>query len=337
MNESVDLSSDRQSRSGVVWAYRFDDAGAPSLIGRDELPGIATDGPGFVWLHLDLVHGRAQDWIAAQAALPAPARAMFLSHDTHQRMEHLPEHVWGISHDLTRGIAEAGEGVGALHWIVGPHYLLTGRRQALQSISLAVEALNAGLLVASPAALFEQIVQYIIRDVGEVVAELADQIDSGEEFVLANRLGDGSRLVGSVRRHCVRVHRQLNGLHLLFRRFADTGAGGAAPETVKSCAARLLQRVDTLHHDVHSIQERARLLQDEIAGRSANQTNRQLYVLSILTALFLPATFITGLFGVNAKGVPWTDDAAGFTYVAIICLVAAWATMVVLKRRHIID
>ncbi len=52
------------------------------------------------------------------------------------------------------------------------------------------------------------------------------------------------------------------------------------------------------------MQERARLLQDEIAALSANRTNRQLYVLALLTALFLPATFITGLFGINVKACP---------------------------------
>ena len=99
---------------------------------------------------------------------------------------------------------------------------------------------------------------------------------------------------------------------------------------------RLLQRIDGLHHDVQSVQDRARLLQDEIAARSASRTNRQLYVLSILTALFMPATFITGLFGINVKGLPWVESEAGAFFVALTCLAAALLTLVLLRRRGVI-
>ena len=44
-------------------------------------------------------------------------------------------------------------------------------------------------------------------------------------------------------------------------------------------------------------------MQDEIAGRTAAETNRQLFTLSILTALFLPPTLVTGVFGMNTKGL----------------------------------
>ncbi|MGC4071031.1 MAG: ATP-binding cassette domain-containing protein [Nibricoccus sp.] len=130
--------------------------------------------------------------------------------------------------------------------------------------------------------------------------------------------------------------RRGSGLHVLFRRFAETQSGRSAPEAVKAAALRLLQRIDGLHHDVQSVQDRARLLQDEIAARSASRTNRQLYVLSLLTALFLPATFITGLFGINVKGLPWVESEAGAFYVALACVFAAMLTLILLRRRGVI-
>ncbi|UZF94030.1 CorA family divalent cation transporter [Bosea sp. NBC_00550] len=85
-----------------------------------------------------------------------------------------------------------------------------------------------------------------------------------------------------------------------------------------------------------SVQDRARLLQDEIAARSASRTNRQLYVLSLLTALFLPATFITGLFGINVKGLPWVESDLGAVFVAISCVAAALFTLILLRKRGVI-
>lgn len=327
--------ADAQSRMGIIWAYRFDAGGVPTLIGRETLPGVDPS-EGFVWIHLDLVHSRAKAWVTEQPWLPAAAEEMFVSPESHQRLDHSAELAWGIAHDLVRDIASDSDLVGALYWIVGERLLVTGRRDALQSIRLAADALNRGEVVEGPVALFEQIIEYIIDDVTRAVVRLMDETDSVEDHVLADRFDDAPARVGAVRRMAVRLHRQIGGLHLLFRRFAETNSGRRAPEEVKAAAARLLQRIDGLHHDVQSVQDRARLLQDETTARTASQTNRQLYVLSILTALFMPATFITGLFGINVKGLPWMEHDLGAFFVTLTCIGAALLTLILLRRRGII-
>lgn len=328
------MPTDLQSQSGIIWAYRFDADGQPSLIGRDALPDLAP-AEGFIWLHLDLVHTRAQSWIGEQD-LPDAAQEAFLSQESHQRLDHSAQLAWGVSHDLIRSVADKSDSVGALRWIIGDKFLLTGRREALHSIRMTAEALNRGEPAESPSGLFEQIIEYIIDDITDSVVRLVEETDSVEDHILLDRLHDGPQRVGAIRRTAVRLHRQLSGLHVLFRRFAETQSGRSAPDAVRATASRLLQRVDTLHHDVQSVQDRARLLQDEIAARSANRTNRQLYVLSILTALFLPATFITGLFGINVKGLPWVESDAGAVYVTLACLFAAMLTLILLRRRGVI-
>ncbi|WP_449255410.1 CorA family divalent cation transporter [Bosea sp. (in: a-proteobacteria)] len=328
------MPSDLQSRSGIIWTYRFDAEGRPAPIPREVVPELAPE-EGFIWLHLDLVHTRAQSWVTEQE-LPDAAREVFLSQETHQRLDHSAQLAWGVSHDLIRDVGEKSDSVGALRWIIGERFLLTGRREALHSIRMTAEALDRGEPAEGPSALFEQIIEYIIDDLTDSVVRLIDETDSVEDQILLDRLRDGPQRVGSIRRVAVRQHRQLSGLHVLFRRFAEAQSGRSAPDAVKATAARLLLRIDTLHHDVQSVQDRARLLQDEIAARSANRTNRQLYVLSILTALFLPATFITGLFGINVKGLPWMEADAGAVYVALACVFAALLTLILLRRRGVI-
>lgn len=328
------MISDLQSQSGIVWAYRFAADGTPRLVARETLPELMP-AEGFVWLHLDLVHTRARSWVCEQD-LPAAACEVFLSQETHQRLDHSANLAWGVSHDLIRDVAQTSGDVGALRWIVGDSFLLTGRRAALHAIRLTAEALDRGEPAASPAELFEQIIEYIIDDVTDAVVRLVEDTDAVEDHILLGKLHDGPGRVGAIRRMAVRLNRQLSGLHVLFRRFAETHSGRSAPDAVKASALRLLQRVDALHHDVHSVQDRARLLQDEIAARSASRTNRQLFVLSMLTALFLPATFITGLFGINVKGLPWMDSDFGAVFVALACGAAAALTLVLLRRRGVI-
>jgi Mg2+ and Co2+ transporter CorA len=57
----------------------------------------------------------------------------------------------------------------------------------------------------------------------------------------------------------------------------------------------------------------------------------------MLTALFLPATLVTGFFGMNTKGLPFAEDDNGFWYAFGIAGVAAAITyfvlLLILRRR----
>ena len=49
------------------------------------------------------------------------------------------------------------------------------------------------------------------------------------------------------------------------------------------------------------------LLQDQLTDMRAEEMNRNMMVLSVVAAIFLPLGFITGLFGINVGGMPGID------------------------------
>lgn len=80
--------------------------------------------------------------------------------------------------------------------------------------------------------------------------------------------------------------------------------------------------------DIDTLQERVKLLQEEISAQVQEQNNRSLFVLTIFTVLALPFNMIAGLLGMNVGGIPLAQDPLGFwTIVAIVAtftLVAGW-------------
>ena len=59
----------------------------------------------------------------------------------------------------------------------------------------------------------------------------------------------------------------------------------------------------------------------------ANRTNQVMKVLTILSTVALPAVIISGIYGMNVKGIPWLDSAHGF---AIVMGLMAATTIVLL-------
>jgi len=83
-------------------------------------------------------------------------------------------------------------------------------------------------------------------------------------------------------------------------------------------AGKLAQRLDGLDHDIIELRERSRLLEEEIHFKLEEESNRHLHTLSIVTTLLLPPTLITGVFGMNTKGLPLTDVETGFLWAAAL-------------------
>ncbi|HFC03455.1 MAG TPA: hypothetical protein ENJ74_01155, partial [Nitratifractor salsuginis] len=49
--------------------------------------------------------------------------------------------------------------------------------------------------------------------------------------------------------------------------------------------------------------------------------NRNMYWLTIISAIFLPLTLLTGFFGMNTGGLPFTEDPSGTAKVLLLSLV----------------
>jgi zinc transporter len=76
-------------------------------------------------------------------------------------------------------------------------------------------------------------------------------------------------------------------------------------------------------------------VQEELAALVNEQTNRTLFILTVVTVLVLPINLVAGLFGMNVGGIPLAQHPYGFFLVVSPLLVmtvilAYWG----LGRRH---
>ena len=101
-------------------------------------------------------------------------------------------------------------------------------------------------------------------------------------------------------------------------------------------AGKLAQRLDGLDHTIVEMRERSRLLQEELHLKIEEQGNDNIRVLSVLTALLMPPTLVTGIFGMNTKGLPFTDLETAFLWAASLMLLSSLAAYFIMKRIGII-
>jgi zinc transporter len=292
---------------GLVWGVRCSGAEA-APIAED----LAEPGPGqWLWLHFNLADMRTPTWLAAATFLPKPAVERFLSNDDTQQVVPLGDCVAGVFFDLLHDFDRTIDEFGHFRFMLTERLLITGRRHALSSIETVRQRIETGHRFASPLELLTAIVAQIAATIELVIEEQATAIDRIEDTVLKEAAHDDRIRLGAARLTSVRIHRRLNGLRGVFRRLL-AGQSDGLMAALRVAAAPLAQRLDELDHDVIELRDRARLLQEELSARIAEETNRHLHILSIVTTLLLPPTLVAGLFGMNVEGLPFAEGTAGF-------------------------
>jgi Mg2+ and Co2+ transporter CorA len=88
--------------------------------------------------------------------------------------------------------------------------------------------------------------------------------------------------------------------------------------------------------DIAALHDRARALHDELAARLTEETNRRLYIVSVVTTVVMPATLVTGFFGMNTGGMLWLEQGHGTAFAFCVCLVAIFGTLLLLRWKRLL-
>lgn len=296
----------------------------------------ALDAPdGFVWLHLDASDVRVQRWLSAQESVPPEARAILLGSDEHATLRTAgPSGLTGVVHDLRHDFQDDPTAIGALRIYFDERRVITTRRQPLQAIDRLRRSMEDDCRHHRPLPLVAGLLLHLSDAFVGLVQEATQDLDEVEAAILGDS-GDGAADLGRVRRLLARLRRHLGPQHLALGGLAARPPAWASAEDA-AALRDALARLDAVGHDLELAQERGRQLQDERGARLAETTNRNLYVLSTVTAIFLPITLVTGVFGMNVGGLPGVQDPGGFWWVIGAMMATAAATWAVLKWLRIL-
>jgi zinc transporter len=87
--------------------------------------------------------------------------------------------------------------------------------------------------------------------------------------------------------------------------------------------------------DMQALEERIKLLQEEVAAGVNEENNRSLFVLTMVTVLALPINILAGLFGMNVGGIPLADHPHGFwVLVGVIAAFSALAAWLAFRNKR---
>ena len=287
------------------------------------------------WLHFNLADIRACHWIEVGAPIPNDARDLLLDHDTLIRCEIFPAGLALVIGDLHHDFNGDPEGFGVLRLYVDNHCMITGRRHPLRAVDQLRRDLLNGAVVSSTPLLFARLIHDIDESFHRLIKTISDSIDQAEDEILDGRIHDHGSELGRIRRLLARLRRHMGAGRQALQQGVVSMTSWCDKDDLDE-VRQAVERLESTSQDLDLVQERTRLLQEEIGSRLSEATNRNLYILSVVTVALLPINLITGIFGMNTGGLPWSQDPSGFWWVMFWMIIAVAVALRFLHSRKIL-
>lgn len=332
---SESLGADR----GLICGFSLRPGSTPQEIPAEEiataLVQVQNTPDAVAWLHFNLSDARARRWLLDATFLPESLRDLWREHDGHRRVEIVDDGLLLVVNDFSYEDASDPSEVAPVWCFAGKQLLITARLHPIKSADELRLRMRSHFSAASGIDLAAQLLDIRSSRVKRLADEMTAQLDDVEDKILAGNIEQQRELLGRNRRLCARLRREFAPERSDLNRFLHrpTSALEAADrEALQSCTDTLAFALE----EIAELYERAKLLQEELASRLAENTGRNLYVLSILTAVLLPMTLVSGIFGMNVGGLPGLHGDSSFWWVMLLIFASGAVTLAAFFWRRLL-
>jgi zinc transporter len=310
------------------FAYRVRNSRAERVEIKQALESEAD----LIWVHLTTNNEHAQAWLTDEAKAPDYIVDALTATETRPRCDALGEGAFLNLRGRSSEETTSSDPLASVRIWATAGRVISVTRRALIAVDDVVEAIEGGE-IRDPGDLIAEFATAITANLDPDVADLGDTLDDCEADLDADK-------VFELRRHVTKVRVAAIG----YRRFLAPQR--AALEKLAALPCDWLQDDDRLHlnaaadraarmaEELESIRERAALMHEALTDLRAEQIDSRALIISIAAMIFLPLTFLTGLYGMNVKGLPYADEPWAFDAITAVCTVISVVIVIYFVRRH---
>jgi zinc transporter len=327
------MFEEENAQWGLVHALVLDGQGGARSIARTELGQLQLQPEQSVWLHWDRGHPQTQTWLRQESGLSAFSCDLLLEENTRPRLLPLPDSELLL---FLRGVnlnpGAEPEDMVSVRIFAQAQRVISLRLRPLRATDelLAMLAEGRGPKTASELILYlaqflTEKVQALVSDFSEIVDEEEEKIDADERYTPEH----GSIL--HLRRRTAGLRRFLAPQREIYAQLARN----KLPWFVEDDADYWNELNNSLTRYLEELElarERVGLVLEAEDRRLNERMNRTMYRFGIITAVFLPMTFLTGLLGINVGGMPGADSPYGFLAACVLMVLLGLAQWLLFRR-----
>lgn len=215
--------------------------------------------------------------------------------------------------------------------------LVTHHYKPQRSITYAIQMLskNPQTLGKGPDYLFHFIIDDIVDSYTPILDNLDEAIDIVEEEVFKTPTQDTMFDILQLKKNIMTIRRvAIYQREMLYR--LSRGEFLLITEDEMIYYRNVYDHLVRMSDLADSYRDMVAGLLDAYLSVTSNRLNQVMKVLTIISTIFLPLSFITGFFGMNFRVIPLAEMEWGIGIAALfMCLVAAWMLLIFKRKKWI--
>jgi zinc transporter len=318
--------------NGLIHAFLLDGQGGGRPLTWEEVERW-TPADGRLWVHFSYDAERAVSWIEQKSGLDPVVSRTLLSEETRPRSIAIGKGLLLTLRGINHNPGGDHEDMVSVRIWAEEMRIISTRKRRLLSVSEIADSLLAGQGPATSGGFIEMLAELLTSNIESAIDTIDDQATLLEEQVVQFSNKGLRTQISAIRRKAILLHRYLSPQREALTRIqAETiswlseGDRRHLHETTNSLI-RIIEDLDSIH-------ERALVAQEELVSLLSEQLNSRMYTLSLVTVIFLPLSFLTGLLGINVAGIPGAEHPWAFAIVVLVVLCALFGQLVYFRKRR---
>jgi magnesium transporter len=181
--------------------------------------------------------------------------------------------------------------------------------------------------------LLYRLIDTVVDNYYFVTEYFTDELLRLEEQVLSNKKSDAPADLQRIRRKLVQFKKSVVPLREAVSMMQKSDSTLIAPNTQRFLID-VAEHIVQINESIDSHREMHASIMDLHYAAISNKTNQIMQVLTIIATIFIPLTFVAGIYGMNFKNMPELDHEYGYHIVWGVMILVAGVMVILFKRRN---
>ncbi|SHJ82613.1 zinc transporter [Malonomonas rubra DSM 5091] len=318
--------------SSLIAAFLFDGKGGGKIFDWPEVRNCSA-GQGTLWMHLDYKVDETHQWLEEESGLEPIVLEALLAEDTRPRCISYPCGMLVILRGVNLNPGADPDDMISLRVWLEPQRIISIRHRKVMAVDDIRKSVLEGDGPTDAGDFLFLLTRGLAYRIGDVLEQIDDEVDALEDEVLEQGTFEQRSKLSSLRRKIIRIRRYLAPQREVMTRL-QTEKTSLLSDMDRIKLREVADHITRYVEDLDSAKDRAAVCQEELENRIGAQMNKTLYILSIITAIFLPLGLITGLLGINVGGIPGSENPFAFIFVCLLLLIIVIGQVMIFRRVH---
>lgn len=312
----------------VLHSYQIDAHGNAASVDATTPPTQNS----LIWIHLNAGHAEAKTFLKEKLHIDPLVIKSLTTFEARPRLDEFGDNMLLILRGIHFHPGPKPEDLVSVRIWIEPNRIVTLHHRKSRVMSDVAERIKKNPAPWRMGDFVSHIIDSLHDGIDPTIHELTENVDALEEKSIDDSTGALRQDIAQIRKQAIMFRRHLAPQREVIHRLQHSQQAWMS-DSARWYMQDNYNRITRYLEDLDSTRERAQIVQDELDNAVASRLNKNIYRLSVITTIFMPLTFLTGLLGINVDGIPGAHHPKAFLVFCAILGLTIVAEIIYLRKQ----